>query len=260
MGVWKSGRMPYNIGNKHGTLPAFFSRFDLYMTRHNENGNILFLILIACALFGLLSYVMTQTTRSGGGNLSADHAKFLKAQLENITVSVSTAVMRRKFDSKCTNKDIEENFCPPSAADCSSIPKPQCNIADDSNAERAIVNWLPSAAGPTIRIQGQKGLQTDVEVAMEGGDDITTDYHLLQLTYRWEGNAGNADITPFYMICEDMNARAALPAPAVIEAMADAAEDTVFMQHGTGGDVCVYNKGSNPPWIKIYSAISKDSE
>lgn len=230
------------------------------MKPQKQNGNILFLILIACALFGILSYVLTQTTRSGGGNLSADHAKFIKAQLENITVSVSTAVMRRKFDKKCTNHDIQENFCPPSTADCSGIPKPACNIADDASAERAIVNWLPSAANPSIRIQGQKGLHTDVEVRMEGGDDITPDYHLLQLTYRWEGNGDNADISPFYPICEEMNARAALPAPVVIEAMDDAGEDALFIEHGTGGDVCIYNKLGNPPWIKIYSAIAKDSE
>lgn len=62
--------------------------------RQNEAGNVLFLILIAVALFAALSYAVTQSTRSGGGSSDNETALINSAQVTQYPASVRTAVVR----------------------------------------------------------------------------------------------------------------------------------------------------------------------
>lgn len=59
-----------------------------------ERGNILFLILIAVALFAALSFVIMNSSRSGGGDAERDKAKLAAANILNQVTAVRTAVGR----------------------------------------------------------------------------------------------------------------------------------------------------------------------
>ena len=63
-------------------------------SKENQAGNVLFLILIAVALFAALSYAVTQSTRSGGGSTSNETAGINAAQTTQYPASVRTAVVR----------------------------------------------------------------------------------------------------------------------------------------------------------------------
>lgn len=63
----------------------------------NQKGNVLFLILIAVALFAALSYAVTQSSRSGG-DASRETNILNSAQLTQYPTSVRTAVMRLVID------------------------------------------------------------------------------------------------------------------------------------------------------------------
>ena len=63
-------------------------------SRIGEAGNVLFLILIAVALFAALSYAVTQSTRTGGGSGDNETALISSAQLTQYPASIRTAVVR----------------------------------------------------------------------------------------------------------------------------------------------------------------------
>lgn len=63
-------------------------------TRNAEKGNVLFLILIAVALFAALSYVVTQSTRSGGGSTEREKNILSSAQMTQYPTALRTAIIR----------------------------------------------------------------------------------------------------------------------------------------------------------------------
>jgi hypothetical protein len=66
-------------------------------TTNNQRGNVLFLILIAVALFAALSYAVTQSSRSGG-DASRETNILNAAQLTQYPTSIRTAVLRLVID------------------------------------------------------------------------------------------------------------------------------------------------------------------
>lgn len=60
----------------------------------NAHGNILFLILIAVALFAALSYAVTQSTRSGSGSATGEKVRTEAARLLGYFAQTQSAVQR----------------------------------------------------------------------------------------------------------------------------------------------------------------------
>ncbi|MEZ5814887.1 MAG: hypothetical protein R3E13_09275 [Alphaproteobacteria bacterium] len=82
--------------------------------RKMESGNVLFLILIAVALFAALSYAVTQSSRSGGGASDGEANLVNSAQITQYPASVRTAIVRMIIGGT----DVTGlNFDPPSAFD-----------------------------------------------------------------------------------------------------------------------------------------------
>jgi hypothetical protein len=62
--------------------------------RAAESGNVLFLILIAVALFAALSYAVTQSSRSGGGDANTEKNLISSAQLTQYPAGIRTSIVR----------------------------------------------------------------------------------------------------------------------------------------------------------------------
>jgi hypothetical protein len=62
--------------------------------RMSERGNVLFLILIAVALFAALSYAVTQSSRSGSGDAGSETNLVNSAQITQYPSSVRTSIIR----------------------------------------------------------------------------------------------------------------------------------------------------------------------
>ncbi len=74
---------------------------------HRQSGNVLFLILIAVALFAALSYAVTSSTRTGGGSISKEQAKANASAILQYGAAVRTVVMKMKTINGCTDNSFE---------------------------------------------------------------------------------------------------------------------------------------------------------
>ncbi|HAJ90979.1 MAG TPA: hypothetical protein DCM27_08250 [Rhodospirillaceae bacterium] len=93
--------------------------------RMSEKGNVLFLILIAVALFAALSYAVTQSTRSGGGDASKETNLVNAAGITQYPASVKTAITRMVV-SNATDPD-SLLFNPPSTFSAFTTTYPATN-------------------------------------------------------------------------------------------------------------------------------------
>lgn len=72
----------------------------------SQSGNVLFLILIAVTLFAALSYAVTQSTRSGGGDASKEKNLIEASVLLQYGASVRQAVIRMKVGQSIASEDL----------------------------------------------------------------------------------------------------------------------------------------------------------
>jgi hypothetical protein len=128
--------------------------------RQAESGNVLFLILIAVALFAALSYAVTSSTRSGGSSSSEERSLISSAQLTQYPAGIRTSLVRMVIDGI----DAEEfYFNPPSEFDCPSADDAICDEDDDERDEQRSV-FHPAGGGaayqrsqPEVMANGKQG-------------------------------------------------------------------------------------------------------
>lgn len=75
----------------------------------NRNGNALFLILIAVALFAALSYAVTNSGRGGGG-VDRETAVLQASEILQYGSSIATAITRMKIISGCQDTEISFHY------------------------------------------------------------------------------------------------------------------------------------------------------
>ena len=59
-----------------------------------QSGNVLFIILIAVALFAALSYAVVGSSRNTGGNIDDENTHLIASEILNYVSSVETAFTR----------------------------------------------------------------------------------------------------------------------------------------------------------------------
>lgn len=105
-------------------VDAIIGRNGKRDSRQGESGNVLFLILIAVALFAALSYAVTQSSRSGGGDASSERSLVNSAQITQYPASVRTSIVRMMVSNGTGVEAM--NFDPPAdfATACTAAPAP----------------------------------------------------------------------------------------------------------------------------------------
>ena len=77
-----------------------------YFGNNKEQGNVLFLILIAVVLFAALSYAVTTSTRSGGGSDQDERNELNASQIVQTVSQLKQALLRLRVLSGCDDTQI----------------------------------------------------------------------------------------------------------------------------------------------------------
>ena len=72
-----------------------------------QAGNVLFLILIAVALFAALAYAVTSSSRSGGSSTSKEKATANAAAIIQFGTALRNSIMRVKISNGCTDTTLD---------------------------------------------------------------------------------------------------------------------------------------------------------
>ena len=145
--------------------------------RHNERGNVLFLILIAVALFAALSYAVTQSTRSGSNDQSREQNLIGSAQVTQYPAGVRTALIRMVIGGVPAENLI---FDAPSFFDSTTDATDTDNFIEDANDdtsdERSAV-FHPAGGGAPYQLA-----QPEVMASASQGEWVFTDrYDVVQI-------------------------------------------------------------------------------
>ena len=85
--------------------------------RRSESGNVLFLILIAVALFAALSYAVTSSSRSGGGDANEETNLISSSTITQYPAAVRTSIIRMQVTNGVSTSELEFN-APSDFANC----------------------------------------------------------------------------------------------------------------------------------------------
>lgn len=111
---------------------------------HQQQGNALFLILIAVALFAALSYAITQSGR-GSGSAAKEQAVLESAKLIQYATNIQQAVSRMRLVNGCTDTSITfENTIVSGYTNASAPVNKSCHVFDPAGGGQT---WQLPAAG-----------------------------------------------------------------------------------------------------------------
>lgn len=129
----------------------------------SQRGNVLFLILIAVALFAALAYVMSQSMRAGGSGDQNEAWMVQSSQITQYPVSVANSIQKMII----ANTDVQAiEFNPPAAFDDLSNPKLGVFHPDGGAATYASAGIEAMEGG----VQGTWYFNADFEIVGVGAD------------------------------------------------------------------------------------------
>jgi hypothetical protein len=116
----------------------------MYWSRNS--GNVLFLILIAVALFAALSYAVTQSTGGGVIDITQEQNELNQAKSENYESAINTAIWRLTIVNGCDTQEISYETPSGDYINPSAPPSRKCHIFFPEGGGVPYTDYVPSGA------------------------------------------------------------------------------------------------------------------
>ena len=110
----------------------------------NKNGNVLFLILIAVALFAALSYAITSSSR-GSGTIDRENAAITASEISEYINNLRFGIKRLKIVNGCEDREL--NFNNPIETGYNNTSAPTDGSCDVFGAKGANLTFSRPSAG-----------------------------------------------------------------------------------------------------------------
>lgn len=134
-----------------------------------QSGNVLFLILIAVALFAALSYAVTTSNR-GGGDADNELAQIAQAESDNCTSSVDATKLRLSLIGGCNESQISYELPNGSNSNPMAPSDKSCNVfSPGSGGASPCGPWMTEEGCLSILSSVGDRCGSIVYAGMEGG-------------------------------------------------------------------------------------------
>lgn len=142
-------------------------------TPTSQSGNMLFLILIAVALFAALSYAVSTSSRTSGSTIADEKADMAADEILNYVVAIRTAVTRLLASGACNSNSISfENNANPGYEHAGG-PNPACMVFHPNGGavpyKLPNPEWLNNAAHSQWGFYNFSGRTAIQNIGTDGG-------------------------------------------------------------------------------------------
>ena len=213
--------------------------FPSHYQAQNCQGNVLFLILIAVALFAALSYAVSSSNRGGSSNISAEKAESGAAAMVQHLATIRQAIDRMKLVNNCTPEQFNFTSYYSTQNNVNSPSDKRCHLYDSAGGRISPVTFPKEYFDPA---------KYDAATTWVGGVGPSLNYRVsFNSSTRWRyvgtdaNGAASADLVgQFYgvsdVICRAVNKRGNVNSPSF-----NPPSTNPFITATFGG---VYNNGS----------------
>lgn len=146
---------------------------------NRENGNILFLILLAVVLFAALAYAVTSSMRGGGKDGSDEKSQAIAAQIAQYATLMEQTVTRLRLSNNCSDTQISfENSVVSGYTNASAPSDKRCHVFDTAGGGMSWQGPIAEVGNQPWVISGSTsiiGVGTGVWSSAEAATAATTE-------------------------------------------------------------------------------------
>lgn len=206
--------------------------------KFSSSGNVLFLILIAVALFAALSYAVTSSSRTGDSSLSKDKAKIAASQIIQYATEVENGINRMLLINGAQNYALDLKHSTTVYQGTTSCAKTTCQL------------FHPEGGGVSARLLPEDFFDSQFSLYTHRGKPW------MRITKVLDVGSDKPDLVIGYFalrkeICDEINRRFGLPEPDAIpvdkDYSATVAYDSAFTSFpdtaASVGDIATAVKG-----------------